>query len=555
MRKARLFKRILAVTAALAALGTIWVFAKDTETGTAPYNINIYSQNFTPMTVNVVSETGNLVFSDSPEYVDKHGILSAGTVQGDSRVYFYHVNEMKDPQKVAIVFENKGAQDNHITITRKIMSLPSDEYFGVGRELSRKELRIHATEPVQFTMTPGTRQQVYNELDKVKVGTDELFTGIMDFTSTQPVYVRVMMLDPKDSVVGSSYSSPILPMDDVELRGTYVGSHRVLNTATAYDPRQGGASIQIGDDKGDRYLSGIDELSGNMTVRDKGNYGVDYNLHIDTVGNQLYDVYFNPLGGGYAGAIKLTNQMTSQIVDVPKSYQESLGRGTVMDTQLLGTFMSGTPLDITFMPAGASNLPFRFLLTPHVDAQVVKAKEAEQQPKDSVKAKSKNKKESAKVKNKNKNKKDENTSVAPHKVDLLGSLRNPSGSSANDNSSTSYQPSSYSTSSSDTTQKSDSSIPEAQTFTVVKEGSSSSTSVGQPINRTSSVQTNTVSPTYSSNSTTDDSVPLDSNPYFSGVPNSAEVDNTVPITSALQPDNSNTNNNGNTTISIGTPLK
>ena len=60
-----------------------------------------------------MSQTDTLLLSDSPEYVGPvGGTLSAGTINGNGRIYFYHVNEMDQPHKIAIVLENQSAYPN-----------------------------------------------------------------------------------------------------------------------------------------------------------------------------------------------------------------------------------------------------------------------------------------------------------------------------------------------------------------------------------------------------------------------------------------------------------
>ena len=42
----------------------------------------------------------------------------------------------------------------------------------------------------------------------------------------------------------------------------------------------------------------------------------------------------------------------------------ALGHNTVLDSRYMGNYYGGDTLTIDFMPAGASNLPVRFLLIP-----------------------------------------------------------------------------------------------------------------------------------------------------------------------------------------------
>ena len=75
-------------------LGSILtVLGLGTTYGQVPRTVNIDEYTFTPLEVKTVKEIDTLLLSDSPEYVKEPGIVAAGTLRGNSRIYFYHVNE------------------------------------------------------------------------------------------------------------------------------------------------------------------------------------------------------------------------------------------------------------------------------------------------------------------------------------------------------------------------------------------------------------------------------------------------------------------------------
>ena len=119
--------------------------------GQAPKTVNIDDYTFTPLAVKTVKEVDTLLLSDSPEYVKEPGIVAAGTLQGKSRIYFYHVNEGEAPMKVGILLENKGTVPAFIDVERAIYAKPSPDYFEVGRELSKEEIRTTALELGEWT--------------------------------------------------------------------------------------------------------------------------------------------------------------------------------------------------------------------------------------------------------------------------------------------------------------------------------------------------------------------------------------------------------------------
>lgn len=481
-------------------------------------SINIDAYQFAPLPAVLEKESGTLILSDSPEYVDQNGVVAGGTVNGTGRVYFYHVNDMDTPHRVGIVVENTGKKDVDVIVHRQIATEPSTEYFAVGRWLSKSDLthpyveadrwqtaaqhnqslatagfkpadsttaaatgsnmptyvpitssaaqdgtnqsaaNTAVTGPVAATVAntvapqhlsdgltssevtvtkdtgvtpptagasgrqfikvnlakpmtqeerdqaardaakrakeqakeaakqakleeerlknlkptvlekihliPGGRADLYKKLDEVVVNQDQLFSGLVDFTSTGAVSVKVMMTPADVSPIVASIYSNTLPMDSVMLRGTYTGAKRQLVVPVAYNSSVGAAAVEVANDREDPFVVGHDELTHDMKVTDKGNYGVSYDITIPTQGREPFALYFNPMGGAYAGSVEVEHNGKSQIFDVPDWSLPHMGDGTVYDTQYLATYNPGKPLVIHMMPAGASNLPVRFLLIP-----------------------------------------------------------------------------------------------------------------------------------------------------------------------------------------------
>lgn len=370
--------------------------------------INIDNYQFGTVPVKVIKEEGTLLLSDSPEYVSSDGVLAAGTLRGKSRVYFYHVNEADQDKQVAIVLENNGNTDSRITVKRKLVTEPSDAYFKVGRELSFNELvlwqasqeadaeralaaadkkykkkqlaeklkAIDANMPPQlgkglriakeenWLLPSHSRKLLFEELSNIPIKKDQLISGIVDFTSSAPIQAKVLMLNKGSGPLGYSYIAPVQPMDDVELRGTFHGVMRYMQSETPYNSSLGASAITIGNDREDAFIKGVDELTNNKAMTDKGNYGVSYDVTIPTAGDKRFAVYFNPLGGAYAGSVQIVSGTHNKIYQVPGTYDEYIGHGTIYDTMYLDTFTPGEPIVLRFIPAGASNLPVRFLFIP-----------------------------------------------------------------------------------------------------------------------------------------------------------------------------------------------
>lgn len=365
-----LFKKTYKLATMLAVMGAL--------TGHAASDIDLNSIgyfSFTPLPTELQSQKDTLILSDSPEYVGPvGGVLSAGSINGKGRIYFYHVNEMSEPHKIAIILENTGNEPNGIAVFRELKSIATSDYFAAGRDLSRKELEQPLSDKplYSFVMPPKSRQLVFTDLEHSPIPKDALFTGIVDLQTSAPVFARVMMIPMNLNSIESSYWVNNLPIDHVRLRGTFTGAEREMAVTKEYNTTLGGAYVELGNDREDRFVEGVDELDNKAYVKDAGNYGISYTVKIPTSGEDPFRLYFNPLGGGYSGSFTVKAQRRWQ-----KAPSESmtyhiggddglmaLGHNTVLDSRYMGNYYGGDTLTIDFMPAGASNLPVRFLLIP-----------------------------------------------------------------------------------------------------------------------------------------------------------------------------------------------
>ena len=371
------YKSKYCVAAAMAAMAALTghVEARDIDLQSIGYF------QFSPLPPSLVSQTDTLLLSDSPEYVGPvGGTLSAGTINGNGRIYFYHVNEMDQPHKIAIVLENQSAYPNTVHVMRQLKSVATPDYFAAGRDLSRKDLENPLDESpnarplYSLSIPPQGRQLIFSDLENTPVYQDALFTGIVDIKTEAPIFARVMMLPMGMDAVDASHWAKNLPIDEIQLRGTYTGSKRNMEVTTPFDTTLGGAFVEIGNDREDMFINGVDEMQNKAFVRDRGNYGVSYTLKIPTKGNEPFRLYFNPLGGPYSGSftVKALHQQGARRGQTDtRTYHiggadgiSALGDGTILDSRIMGNYNAGDLLTLNFMPAGASNLPIRFLLIP-----------------------------------------------------------------------------------------------------------------------------------------------------------------------------------------------
>lgn len=350
-----------------------------------------FPEKFVTLKPEVTGKDGVLIFSDSPEYVgNQSGILYEDRFKGAGRIYFYHVNHSEADRKMAIVLKNKSNQENIITVNRELVSWPSPDYFAVGRRLSRLEAENKLGIPKVYKLKADEKILLFPRLEKIAVKPNRLISGIVDFSSTDLVQVSTLMVPINDDAVAHYEEYAMLPNDSHRLRGTFIGAHRHIDVFPAYNPSVGAAQLTINSSDGAYYVKGKDMTMGFLRpesrIKDieamarfipdasanfndnsnRGNYGIDDTIQIATMGKGKYSLYFNTLGGPFAGTIRISYKGKDTLWDLPDASYPFMGKGTIYDTRYIGTYEGGYPLEIHFMSPGASNLPVRFMFIPEV---------------------------------------------------------------------------------------------------------------------------------------------------------------------------------------------
>jgi len=316
-------------------------------------------------------DTGTLLFSDSPEYAEKDGILYSDQVQGPCRLYFYHVNETNSPKKIVVIAYNTTAQPVQVALKRMQYSQPSSQYYTVGKELSL--LYYEAERTVNQVTVPAYDYALLGErLNTVKVRPDELFSGIIDVDLPEKMFVSAIIMPYEADPLQFVKTVQVLPSDSSRLRGTFQGINRSLRTVLPYDVNDGIGLIKIADGLMDPFLEGTDVLE-NRPSENTGNYGLDYTIQLATRGKEPIHLYFNTQGGAYAGVLALRYNDTQKIVEIPRdSSQYNLGEGDAYGMQYIDTFPAGGTVTMRLMPPGAANLPVRLILVPdHQEKKII----------------------------------------------------------------------------------------------------------------------------------------------------------------------------------------
>ena len=350
----------------ITSLATSTVFAKPLE-----------AEVMKRLPVEITDTGGTLIFSDSPEYVTRNGILYTDVVSGDARILFYHLNNSGVKKKFAVIVENLEKKENTIEITRGGFSAPNDNFLLVGKETQLMYMQNNFRDKIRLAKYEMKLFQA--KMDKVTVKPGHLVYGVYDFKSKGLVRVYVLMYPEKSDPLKFLKYAEILPKDEYKLRGTFKNMNRNIRLKHDYDAsRDGIGYILICDSETDFFKRGIDATDGSEVVN-FGNYGVNYTLNFNMKSKTKF--YLTPLGGTYAGAVRFYHGKNSGIIPTPKGkiyfgdkvlpenefLQKAREQGVSLWTNYteyseLGSF-SGK-ITFEYSPPGASNLPVNIVLVP-----------------------------------------------------------------------------------------------------------------------------------------------------------------------------------------------
>ena len=337
--------------------------------------------------VKVSDNGGTLLFSDSPEYVEENGILYSDVVDGNGRIFYYHLNNTNQNKKIAVVMENQGKYTAVVHVSRQALNQPSDNYLWVGK--TAQQQFMESQENRDIFVFAGRKKLLDNGANNTIVRPGQLVNGIYDFHTDMPVRFSVIMYNPGENPLNFVSQAKVLPKDEHRLRGTYQGMNRIVRAVKEYDPLQDGAVfIPLADNQRDIYRKGIDATDGSIT-ENYGNYGIMYELHIPVKGDSDVQYLLCPLGGVYAGAMTVKDEMQNRkfLLNVPDTklyfgdskvddytgsrFPATENRDYIYHTselEDLGVYSGKMRISFEFSPPGASNLPVNFILMPATQA-------------------------------------------------------------------------------------------------------------------------------------------------------------------------------------------
>lgn len=306
---------------------------------------------------------GKLLLSDSPETVTDDGIMYRDTVQGDTRLFFHHVNGTAVPKKIVVLLENSGSAPAQVTVYRHGLGGPSCDYLGAGKTAQLTYLKGGNLYPLE--VPSGGSVSLVPELTEQQVLPNQLVTGIYDFIADQPVQVTVLMAPVDTDIRKFAAQAKILPPDQGQyrLRGTFDGKDRMVLPEQIYNSStDGSVAITLADHMIDKYASGIDATDGTKTVN-YGNYGVVYRVFLPSQAAGRFTCFLNPRGGEYAGGLGVKYRFQELDPVQTPAGRLSIGSNS-SDAAMIGTYEGGQSLWLTFSPPGSSNLPVKLVLVP-----------------------------------------------------------------------------------------------------------------------------------------------------------------------------------------------
>lgn len=367
----KLSKKIIATTMTL--ITSLSMTISEARSNKKPFTSTIMHK----LEVDTVDSGGTLLFSDSPEYVTDNGILYTDVVEGDVRILFYHLNESNVKKRIAVVVENVSNKFNTVDITRGVMSKPSEDFLEVGKSVQSEYMskKHHSS----LYMLKGDKKLLANDISSYLIKPGQLVYGIYDFFAAHSVKVSVLMYPQAADPLAFSDWAKIFPKDEQRLRGTYNNMNRIITSRKVYDPNEDGISyIMLADDVNDLFKTGVDSTD-NSEVKNVGNYGINYTINLKT--KSPTRICLSPLGGVYAGAVRVNYKGKSKMIPTPKgktyfgdktpkepeSVQKAREEGlSVLTnyTELAELGIYEGDVSIEYSPPGASNLPVNIILMP-----------------------------------------------------------------------------------------------------------------------------------------------------------------------------------------------
>lgn len=303
----------------------------------------------------VETQTIPLILSNSPERLTgAEGIAYEDVLNG--RFYFNTHNMNGSDKDLSIYLIATNPNNSTATVETHSIGVGGPTlYVSSSGKLAANRFLTSMNEQKDRTsvnIPAGQSRIIFSELNAQTIKPGLTLTSHAEFFTNKDVRFTVVVLDPKKDPLVELPNLAHLQRDGLHMRATYLEGSRTfyVNEELGATPQR----IVIGDNNQDRYVSGIDGVTG-LSELNRGNFGVMYNMRLTVAPNTV--VALNARGGHYAGAFLVNGTVMNT---TEKSILQHQNEAAV----LYRTGDRKETIYISFPIASGSNLPLSMLFLP-----------------------------------------------------------------------------------------------------------------------------------------------------------------------------------------------
>jgi hypothetical protein len=327
-----------------------------------------------------------LLLSDKPEYVYAgNGIMLQEDVKpGAVRLYLYHVPQPHaGPKTISAVIQNLGSNAMTFCFLHYAFPEPGKNYQKIAKT-GLIDFFSSKPESSSRSIPPGARTVIDPRLDATTVTTDDLVHGFYEFEINQSARITVFQRDPNQSSLDVIDKLAKLPREnsghsaDGAGRGLFLTSDLNVTGENGFvlNTTNGPMRLLLADGRRDRYILGRDSMDRLDSVRDSGNYGVIYRIHLSwrsDDGRGMALLITRPVGAGrhcsvQSGTVQVSGgAWPAGTVAVPADKVSYGAEGEMVILQRFPPPSAGSTgdIEILYSPPGASCMPTPMLLVPY----------------------------------------------------------------------------------------------------------------------------------------------------------------------------------------------
>lgn len=287
---------------------------------------------------------GRMIMSDSPEQVQREGILYRDVINGKGRILIHHINDFSDSsvtggeKRMVLVAENKTDEPKKVILGNKTIKGPVTDILFLGQKTLYDYLMGVQDEVI--TLKPGEKKFIYDSGKKWKQQT--CISGLMDVTTDGEVTFTMAAISAGTTINTMTGMELLLPA--VHPRGTFEGIG--INYTVKPDSTKP-TKIVLGNGM-EEWVKGYDALMQGEAYN-KGNYGVSY--YITITAEEDMGIILNPRANVFRGAIEWKGD---GVYNIPSS-------GTIYNNTAkavsLGTIKAGETKTFEYMLPNGSSAP------------------------------------------------------------------------------------------------------------------------------------------------------------------------------------------------------